>query len=292
MTAPTKPADCSSMVVSSLTWPGAPSNSDICTTAYGHGSPPSPHPAPKWGPQGSPPGQILRDPPSQQPNGGLRRIFTPGRYCEISPASNPMGAPEDLHPGQILRDLPSQQPNGGSGGSSPRADTARSPQPATQWGLRRIFTPGRYCEISPASNPMGAPEDLHPGQILRDLPSQQPNGGSGGSPPRADTARSPQPATQWGLRRISTPGRYCEISPASDPGGGLRGVSPRADTASPRRRPKGPEHRATPGGYGGKPPGVAIIGVPTGARNAGKWCSDGGPEHRRLCYTKAPPCVS
>jgi hypothetical protein len=27
--------------------------------------------------------------------------------------------------------------------------------------------------------------------------------------------------------------------------------------------------RATPGGYGGKPPGVAIIGVPTGARNAG-----------------------
>src|SRR5579863_9298601 len=27
--------------------------------------------------------------------------------------------------------------------------------------------------------------------------------------------------------------------------------------------------RATPGGYGGKPPGVAIIGAPTGARSAG-----------------------
>src|SRR5215813_12222099 len=27
--------------------------------------------------------------------------------------------------------------------------------------------------------------------------------------------------------------------------------------------------RATPGGYGGKPPGVAFIGAPTGARNAG-----------------------
>jgi len=29
------------------------------------------------------------------------------------------------------------------------------------------------------------------------------------------------------------------------------------------------QKRATPGGYGGKPPGVAFIGVPTGARNAG-----------------------
>jgi len=50
---------------------------------------------------------------------------------------------------------------------------------------------------------------------------------------------------------------------------------------------KGAEHRATPGGYGGKPPGVAIIGVPTGARNAGR-CSDGGPEHRFECYTESP----
>jgi len=31
----------------------------------------------------------------------------------------------------------------------------------------------------------------------------------------------------------------------------------------------GIEKRATPGGYGGKPPGVAFIGAPTGARNAG-----------------------
>src|SRR6201996_9715558 len=35
------------------------------------------------------------------------------------------------------------------------------------------------------------------------------------------------------------------------------------------------EKRATPGGYGGKPPGVAIIGVPTGARNAGSGASTG-----------------
>src|SRR6202041_71824 len=44
-------------------------------------------------------------------------------------------------------------------------------------------------------------------------------------------------------------------------------------------------------GYGGKPPGVAFIGVPTGARNAGR-CSDGGPEHRYACYTETPPCAS
>src|SRR5499427_3095109 len=49
------------------------------------------------------------------------------------------------------------------------------------------------------------------------------------------------------------------------------------------------EDRATPGGYGGKPPGVAFIGVPTGARNAGR-CSDGGPEHR-MHVTPKPPLV-
>src|SRR5580692_7492692 len=33
--------------------------------------------------------------------------------------------------------------------------------------------------------------------------------------------------------------------------------------------------RATPGGYGGKPPGVAIIGAPTGARSAGSGAPTG-----------------
>jgi hypothetical protein len=70
------------------------------------------------------------------------------------------------------------------------------------------------------------------------------------------------------------------------------GSPPRVNTASRwRRRPKVAGHRATPGGYGGKPPGVAFIGVPTGARNAGR-CSDGGPEHRYACYTETPPCAS
>src|SRR5215472_17789433 len=70
------------------------------------------------------------------------------------------------------------------------------------------------------------------------------------------------------------------------PSEGSGGSSPRASTASHRRSRKEAELNATPGGYGGKPPGVAIIGVPTGARNAGR-CSDGGPEHRFELYTES-----
>ncbi len=74
--------------------------------------------------------------------------------------------------------------------------------------------------------------------------------------------------------------------------GGSGGSPPREDKASRcRSGPQARKHRATPGGYGGKPPGVAFIGVPTGARNAGR-CSDGGPEHRYACYTETPPCAS
>ena len=63
----------------------------------------------------------------------------------------------------------------------------------------------------------------------------------------------------WGAPGGLPPDRYCEPL--------VRG-------------PQAPDHGATPGGYGGKPPGVAFIGAPTGARNAGNWCPSGGPEHR------------
>jgi hypothetical protein len=39
--------------------------------------------------------------------------------------------------------------------------------------------------------------------------------------------------------------------------------------------PDTPEKRATLGGYGGKPPSVADISVPTGARNAGSGAPTG-----------------
>jgi hypothetical protein len=75
-----------------------------------------------------------------------------------------------------------------------------------------------------------------------------------------------------------------EANGTAAPGRGVPGGRPPAKKCEPwRKRPKGAEESATPGGYGGKPPGVAIIGVPTGARNAGR-CSDGGPEHQFGCY--------
>jgi hypothetical protein len=39
--------------------------------------------------------------------------------------------------------------------------------------------------------------------------------------------------------------------------------------------PDGPGEKATLGGYGGKPPSVADISVPTGARNAGNGAPTG-----------------
>src|SRR5689334_5224935 len=80
-----------------------------------------------------------------------------------------------------------------------------------------------------------------------------------------------------------------EKPPNRGPPGGSGGPSPRGDTASPRRGAKSAEHRATPGGYGGKPPGVAIIGVPTGARNAGSDAPTGDQSIDMNRTRKHPP---
>ena len=48
--------------------------------------------------------------------------------------------------------------------------------------------------------------------------------------------------------------------------------------------------RATPGGYGGKPPGVAIIGLPTGARKAGSGALT-GDQSTDMNRTRAAPCM-
>ena len=103
-------------------------------------------------------------------------------------------------------------------------------------------------------------------------------GGAEGCGPSQRSARrrrrgpgsAQQDGATWGVPGGLPPGKHC----------GHR-----------RSRPNVGEDGATPGGYGGKPPGVAFIGVPTGARNAGR-CSDGGPEHRYACYTETPPCAS
>ena len=48
--------------------------------------------------------------------------------------------------------------------------------------------------------------------------------------------------------------------------------------------------RATPGGYGGKPPGVAIIGLPTGARKAGSGAPT-GDQSTDMNRTRPAPCM-
>ena len=49
--------------------------------------------------------------------------------------------------------------------------------------------------------------------------------------------------------------------------------------------------RATPGGYGGKPPGVAFIGAPTGARNAGTVPQRGTRAPTIMLHRTPPLCV-
>jgi len=82
--------------------------------------------------------------------------------------------------------------------------------------------------------------------------------------------------------------------PGGDPGQILRAKpkhprvrawgDPGQNTASKAEAPKG----ATPGGYGGKPPGVAFIGVPTGARNAGSGAPT-GDQSTDMNGTRKPP---
>jgi hypothetical protein len=70
---------------------------------------------------------------------------------------------------------------------------------------------------------------------------------------------------------------------------GVRGVVPPGSAASPAEAALSGEHRATPGGYGGKPPGVAFIGVPTGARNAGSGAPTGDQSTDMNVTRKRPP---
>ena len=110
------------------------------------------------------------------------------------------------------------------------------------------------------------------------------------SAPGAARGRRPALPTDMGDRgapggNAASHGKSAKTDGMGDRGSG---VSPR-ETLRAASRLKPTEHRATPGGYGGKPPGVAFIGVPTGARNAGR-CSDGGPEHH-VHGTPKPPLV-
>ena len=124
--------------------------------------------------------------------------------------------------------------------------------------------------LNPPRRPASA-QAVTPGNNRPGPPHPRRNTAGAHTPPRGRRWR-PQPP-QRPIGRQGAPG----------------GIPPEKHREPWRSRPKADEDRATPGGYGGKPPGVAFIGVPTGARNAGR-CSDGGPEHR-MHVTPKPPLV-
>ena len=118
----------------------------------------------------------------------------------------------------------------------------------------------------PAPRPRSAPTK-HPATQTPDTshPTQPPNLPEPQEGPKR-TREGPE-RSQRGARgsRPTKKGPHSESATR-----GVRGVAPPGDVASPAEAAiKSGEHSATPGGYGGKPPGVAFIGVPTGARNAG-----------------------
>jgi hypothetical protein len=107
---------------------------------------------------------------------------------------------------------------------------------------------------------------------------------------RSQDQKNPRPSPE--VTHRATHRRRRPDRPTSDsaPRGGSGGSSPRISTASHRRSwLKASEVRATPGGYGGKPPGVAIIGVPTGARNAGSGAPTGDQSTDMNATRKHPP---
>ena len=152
------------------------------------------------------------------------------------------------------------------------------PRPLPTWPTKPVLRIN--CDTaSPVSGPSpGLPHTPRPHDKLRAPNGDQPSPPAEPSPPPAEPGPSPQnrtspahpqskaraPAEQGprtrrarpALRRASAAARH-----AAGPGG-----RPPGNTEARQGRAK---IRATPGGYGGKPPGVAIIGVPTGARNAG-----------------------
>ena len=127
---------------------------------------------------------------------------------------------------------------------SPAATAAQSAPTRLLAGPSQLGQPTHHCELTatqpePAHTP---PPKMH---VHKPRPQNQP---IATREPGVRQTRRRQGATR-GAPGGRPPGKHCE---------------PYAKAPQ-----KGAEDRATPGGYGGKPPGVAIIGVPTGARNAG-----------------------
>jgi hypothetical protein len=166
----------------------------------------------------------------------------------------------------------------------------RRPRPGPSRGTH---TSPQEGQRPPRARPVPVPRASHPASPAcprKEAEALEPSGDRPPSEPRT------QAWSDRGSGGLSPRGKYCEPSgrrskTSEHRATGGPGVSPRGKYCEPSgRRSKTSEHRATPGGYGGKPPGVAFIGVPTGARNAGSGAPT-GDQSTGMHVTRNPPHV-
>ncbi len=143
----------------------------------------------------------------------------------------------------------------------PRAPNRTSPAPSRTRPTPQAEPgpPPKQNQAHPQSRTRPTPPDrTGPPPTRHAQPPTQP-----GQPPKTEQAQPSDrtsPALPQNQARVLKPVATREAL----------GVVPRGTVrAIGEARHRRAKIRATPGGYGGKPPGVAIIGVPTGARNAG-----------------------
>ena len=222
-----------------------------------------------------------------EPNSQLRRKATPAR--RPSRARDPTQTITRASPEPPLS-LPGYRTRTAPG------PPVSPPQPAAPGPRAAPVTPSHQDRSAPPSSILNpTPDDLHPPYPPRYPPP----------PPSPTTVRPKRPpplrdATRRKRQGHRSPKRTPPPTPQKKANGehhppqgaarGVRGVVPPEEHCEPPARGlKGPEHRATPGGYGGKPPGVAIIGVPTGARNAGSDAPTGDQSIDMNRTRKHPP---
>ena len=168
-----------------------------------------------------------------------------------------------------------------------RRDRSNTRDPASSSGSRSSRTP----TAEPDRHRRRAQPRAIPGRKTTEPPSDPsrkpgPQGTRGrqAGPRQGNRARPGQASRHKGT------GPTASTSPtALGPRGGSGGSSPRKALRAPAKPPRRRRVWATPGGYGGKPPGVAIIGVPTGARNAGSDAPTGDQSIDMNRTRKHPP---
>jgi hypothetical protein len=148
-------------------------------------------------------------------------------------------------------------------------------------------TPARTTSPAPPSRTSPAPSRTRPTPQSRTRPTPERNQAhpSRQDRPTPDKTRPAPDTTRPAPQNRTSPAlRQNQVCAPAEPGprpqtrrhAAGSGVVPRgARRAIGEARHRRAKIRATPGGYGGKPPGVAIIGVPTGARNAGSGAPTG-----------------